>query len=59
MLTPEIRQQAADSLYQADTQRHLIPQLSRSYEGIELAFVMGQDLSGSGSRLPITPLRAR
>ena len=37
MLTPAVRQQAADSLYNADTQRHLIPQLSRSYEGIELA----------------------
>ncbi|MEY2952529.1 MAG: hypothetical protein RLZZ401_616 [Pseudomonadota bacterium] len=37
MLTPEQRQQAADSLYHADTQRHLIPQLSKTYEGIELA----------------------
>jgi 2-oxo-hept-3-ene-1,7-dioate hydratase len=37
MLTPELRQQAADSLYDADTQRRVIPQLSRTCEGIELA----------------------
>ncbi len=36
MLSQELRQQAADALYDADTQRHLIPQLSKSYEGIEL-----------------------
>ena len=29
-------QQAAEQLFNADTQRHLIPQLSQSYEGIEL-----------------------
>ena len=36
MLTPAIRQQAAEQLFNADTQGHLIPQLSKSYEGIEL-----------------------
>lgn len=37
MLTNEIRQAAADSLYDADRQRHVIAQLSRTYAGIELA----------------------
>lgn len=36
MLTPSLRQQAAEQLFNADTQRHLIPQLSQSYDGIEL-----------------------
>ena len=36
MLTPAQRQQAAEQLFNADTQRYLIPQLSQSYEGIEL-----------------------
>ena len=36
MLTPAQRQQAAEQLFNADTQRHLIPQLSQSYDGIEL-----------------------
>ncbi len=37
MLTPELRQAAADSLYDADTQVRTIAQLSRTYAGIELA----------------------
>ena len=37
MLTPELRQAAADSLYDADTQVRTIPQLSRTYADIELA----------------------
>ena len=36
MLSQELRQQAADALYDADTRRHLIPQLSKRYDGIEL-----------------------
>ena len=36
MLTPAQRQQAAEQLFNADTQRHLIPQLSQSFDGIEL-----------------------
>ena len=45
MLSQELRQQAADALYDADTQRHLIPQLSKSYEGIELEDGMGRVLT--------------
>jgi 2-oxo-hept-3-ene-1,7-dioate hydratase len=37
MLTPELRQAAADSLYDADTQVRTIAQLSRTYADIELA----------------------
>ena len=37
MLKKKTRQQAADSLYEADKARKIIPQLSKSYEGIELA----------------------
>ncbi len=37
MLTKKTRQQAADSLYQADRSRSIIPQLSKTYDGIELA----------------------
>lgn len=37
MLTDEVRQQAADQLYQAEVERHVIPQLRKTYEGIELA----------------------
>ncbi len=37
MLSKKIRQQAADSLYQADVGRTRIAQLSQTYEGIELA----------------------
>lgn len=36
MLTPELRQAAADSLYDADTQVRTIAQLSRTYADIEL-----------------------
>ena len=37
MLKKKIREQAADSLYEADKARKIIPQLSKTYEGIELA----------------------
>ena len=37
MLSKKLRKQAADSLYDADTQVRVIPQLSKTYEGIELA----------------------
>jgi 2-oxo-hept-3-ene-1,7-dioate hydratase len=37
MLSKKIRQQAADSLYAADKARRTIAQLSKTYEGIELA----------------------
>ena len=37
MLNKKTRQQAADSLHQADQGRSIIPQLSKTYEGIELA----------------------
>ena len=37
MLKKKIREQAADSLYGADKARKIIPQLSKTYEGIELA----------------------
>jgi 2-oxo-hept-3-ene-1,7-dioate hydratase len=37
MLTPAQHQEAADSLYGADTGRQLIPQLSTTYPGITLA----------------------
>lgn len=37
MLKKKICQQAADSLYEADKARKIIPQLSKTYEGIELA----------------------
>ena len=37
MLNKKTRQQAADSLYQADQGRSIIAQLSKTYEGIELA----------------------
>ncbi len=36
MLSKKIRQHAADSLYQADQERRIIPQLSATYDGIEL-----------------------
>jgi 2-oxo-hept-3-ene-1,7-dioate hydratase len=37
MLNKKTRQQAADALYVADNERRIIPQLSKTYEGIELA----------------------
>ena len=37
MLNKKTRKQAADSLYQADQSRTIIAQLSKTYEGIELA----------------------
>ena len=37
MLNQATRQAAADSLYHADKERRTVPQLSKTYEGIELA----------------------
>ena len=37
MLNKKTRQQAADALYAADRERRIIPQLSKTYDGIELA----------------------
>jgi 2-oxo-hept-3-ene-1,7-dioate hydratase len=37
MLNKKTRQQAADALYAADSERRIIPQLSKTYESIELA----------------------
>jgi 2-oxo-hept-3-ene-1,7-dioate hydratase len=37
MLSKKIRQQAAEALYAADKERRIIPQLSKTHDGIELA----------------------